>query len=167
MRCVKGFIKKPHPHGPEYPFIKARIFLEKQEVGIAEFLVDTGGGTTVLSRGDALKLGLCKLIDKYVCVDLIGVGGIEKVCAIKPRPRITLEDAENSNLAIEVIADEPVLLVPLEEPRPKDRKYYRRIYARPSILGWNVLKHARIIIDYTKEEVEICFYEHARWLHPD
>jgi len=137
---VKGLIKKPHPHSPEYPFIKARIFLEKQVVGIVEFLVDTGGGATVLSRGDALKLGLRKLIDKYVCVDLIGVGGIEKACAIKPRHRIILEDAGNNNLAIEVIADEPVLLVPLEEPRPKDGRYYKRIYARPSILGWNVLK---------------------------
>ena len=158
MRCVKGFLKKPHPHGPEYPFIKARILLEEQEVGIVEFLVDTGGGATVLSRGDTLKLGLRRLVDKYTCVNIIGIGGIEKVCAIKPKPKIILEDAENGDIIVEAIADEPALLVPLEEPRPKDRKYYRQIYARPSILGWNVLKYTRVIVDYIEGRVEICFY---------
>jgi len=155
--CIRGFWKRLHPRAPEQPFVKARIFIGEEEIGIVEFLIDTGGGVTLLSRSDAYRLGLTERVNKKKCIETIGIAATEKACEIKGEPRIVLEDSIDSNIKVEAKADKPVFLVPPEPPKPpKDRRYYRYIYARPSVLGWNILKHTKTTINYKDEIIELC-----------
>ena len=78
MRRVRGFFKKPHAKGAEYPYVKAVLVVNNEEVGLVEFLVDTGASVTILSYGDSLKTDLIKNIDKGRCIEALGVGGVEK-----------------------------------------------------------------------------------------
>ena len=65
MICIKGFWKKLHPQAPEQPFVKAKIFIGNEEIGVVEFLIDTGGGITLLSRSDAYRLGLIEKTENF------------------------------------------------------------------------------------------------------
>jgi hypothetical protein len=56
--CVRGFFKRLEGTNVEYPFVEARIYLNDRLLGRVEFLVDTGGGATLLSYRDLMVLGL-------------------------------------------------------------------------------------------------------------
>ena len=57
MICVKGFFKRLTARA-EYPFVKARLYIDDNLKGEVFLLVDTGAGATSLSYRDALRLSL-------------------------------------------------------------------------------------------------------------
>ena len=59
------------------------------------------------------------------------------------------------NIRVATLADDPAFLIP-QKPKVRGRAYYQEM-ARPSILGWNVLRHAKLTIDYVNRGVELCF----------
>ncbi len=150
MKCVRGFFKKPHVKGAEYPYVKAVLVANNEKVGLVEFLVDTGAGVTTLSYGDSLKTDLIKNVDKNKCIETLGIGGAEKACPPKQHPTIVLEDVENPDIRVVAPADDPTFLIP-QKPRLRGRAYYQGV-ARPSILGWNVLQYSKLTVDYIKQE---------------
>ena len=155
MPCIHGYFKKLHKGGPEYPFVKARIYVGGKEAGIIEFLVDTGGGITTISYGDALRLGIHNRVDHKRTITIVGAGGTERDFLLKSSVEIELIDSEDPNNVINIPLDPPGITV---SARPKGReKAYISEMTRPSVLGWNTLKYSKITVDYTKRIIELCY----------
>ena len=148
-------MKKPHPRGSEYPFVKAILIVGNQESGFVEFLVDTGAGVTTLSYGDSIKMDFINKVNKNKCINTLGVGGTERACPPKQHVSIALVDLIDPVKKILAPADYPVVLIP-QRPKARGRTYSQEI-SRPSILGWNVLRYAKLLVDYVNKEVKICF----------
>lgn len=114
--------------------------------GAITFLLDTGSQRTILGPRDAQTLGFpVDQFAAYTGPPLIGIGGKGKPFDVGPC-QIVLGDAE-------IVAEEPVLyFAPEKETRMRTRGGGRRekrerVFALPSLLGTDILRKRRCILE--------------------
>ena len=152
MECIKASFKEevlPGGGRSRYPFVSAILYINNDELGIVDFLIDTGSGVTIISPRDSIRLGISRARTRTLRI--IGVAGTEAANVITGDIRLELLDEEQDRR----------LVVKLDRiayrrlPKARGREYQQQLRI-PSILGWDVLQKLVIKIDYIKNTIEVC-----------
>ena len=133
----------PHP----ISWIDVGVWLPgiSQEWAVAPFVVDTGAGTTCLHPGDALsivRINPLLLGDPMRwprAVTYQGIGGRTTYFQSPVRYRLRHDDGP------EQFRESTIHVAP----------WSREMEALPSVLGWDVLRHFRVVLDWSLWSVEL------------
>jgi hypothetical protein len=118
------------------PYLEARVFFPRLKLrGLVSFLVDTGATVTVLMPSDSRKLGI-DFISLRNPTTNEGIGGIAK--AFKERAVLSFSDRR--------YVYSYLVTVRISAPTSLNHKF-------PSLLGRDIIRSGRLIMDCTKRNV--------------
>jgi len=152
LKCIKASFKEdilPGGARSKFPYVSVKVYINGEEYGIVDFLIDTGAGLTVISPKDSLRLGLSRARGRTVKV--IGIAGAETANVITGNIRLELLDEESEKpLPVELDS-----ITYRRMPRARGREYQQQLRI-PSVLGWDVLRKLIIKMNFNNNIVEIC-----------
>ncbi len=153
--CVHGLFKAFGSAGIEYPFVRARVYVEGELRGTVEFLVDTGAGASLLAYRDLLTLNIPPMLRGMPRRTAVGIGGAVPTVLLRKPVRLELLDAAGAGEPIVIVLDG----IDCEDPdavrgqmRSRSRRAKSAVMAKPSLLGWDALRGLEVIISYIGEK---------------
>jgi hypothetical protein len=149
--CVEGFFQSLVSN-IEYPFVRARLYVNGELKGELFLLVDTGAGITSLSYKDVVRLGLSNVVQRGPRRKVVGVSGTAHERVLEGNIELELFDNTNT-LRVQLSA-----MTLAEMPRQRDRDFNLALQ-RPSILGSDALRNMVVTVDYSKKVVRLCLCE--------